>query len=484
MKEKKLSINIIYNFIYTSLNLLFPIITAPYVSRILGADLLGRVNFATVVVNWFILFATFGTTTYGIREISRNKDHDEKIQTTFSELVFINGLFSLITLTVYMVTILNVPRFQDDRLLFIIFGFSILFNILNIDWFFQGIEEYRYITVRNAFVKVISLICIFLFIHQKSDYYFYGIISVLVTGINSLFNYIHSRKLVKLSVKKNFSPTKHLRSLSVFFVQTFLVNIYTNSDQLLAGFFIDDVAVAFLNRTKIIINMCVSISTSISNATLPRVSYYRKKDPDKYNTLIKVILNYIYIFTIPATIGLMFLAENIMFIMGGVTFKNSAILLIIMAPVVCLSPLSTFLQYQVLVSSDKEKVGLFITSLTSVISLMANIIMIPHIGILAAAWIQVVCEFSAVLFRLLYTKKYLSDIHFSLITNECYKYGIASFAMVVPIYLIKSAIHSNLILSFLIIVPVTVITYFATLIILRDSLCVSIVSKIKLKFFK
>ncbi|MGL4694366.1 oligosaccharide flippase family protein [Enterococcus larvae] len=482
MKEKRMASNIIYNFIYTSLNLIFPIITAPYVSRVLGAEYLGRVNFATVVVNWFILFATFGTTTYGIREISRNKDDKEKINSTFSELVFINGLFSVITLVIYLFAVFNVSRFQEDPRIFLIFGLSILFNILNIDWFFQGIEEYKYITFRNAVVKVVSLISIFLFIHQKNDYYLYGAISVFVTGANSIFNYVHSRKLVKLSFSKEFRPFRHIKALSIFFVQTFLVNIYTNFDQLLVGFLISDTSVAFLNRAKILINMCVSISTSISNATLPRISYYRKKNQGKYNGLIKEILNYIYFFTLPTTIGLMCLSENIMFLMGGSTFLDASSLLFVMAPVVLLSPVSTFLQYQVLISSDKEKIGLIITFITSAISLCLNIILIPIIGIIAAAVVQVISELSAVLLRLAYTRKNLKDVEFSLYTTSLFKYFLASIVMSIPILVIKKYVVSSLVLSFVITVPIAVVIYILVLILTKDKICLSVLNAIKNRF--
>lgn len=470
MKEKTLKSNVAYNFIYTSLNLLFPIITAPYVSRILGASLLGRVNFATVVVNWFILFATFGTTTYGIREISRNKNDKVKIASSFSEIVFINALFSLLALFAYVISIFTVGRFQEDPLLFSIFGLNILFNILNIDWFFQGIEEYKYITVRNAIVKIISLISIFVFVRNEGDYYYYGVISVLVMGCNSIFNYVHSRKIVNLDFKNNFAPWKHIRHLSVFFFHTFLVNIYTNFDQLIVGFLIGDTSVAFLNRAKILINMCASISTSVSNATLPRAAYYRKNDREKFSILINKILNYNYIFTLPMTFGVMILSRNIMFIMGGSTFLNASSLLIMMAPVILFSPISNFLQYQVLVSSGKEKAGLIITLLTSLISLVLNISLIPLFGVIVAGIVQSGIECFAVLLRYRYIKKNLIDVNFSLLTRNFFRYLFSSLCMLLFIFVLKEIFELGFVLQFILCVPVGVLVYGLSLYILKDEL--------------
>lgn len=273
MKQKSLFINVIYNFIYTSLNLFYPVIIAPYVSRTLGAENLGKVNFASAVVNWFVLFAVFGTGTYGMREIAKVRDDKKQLSKVFSEIFIINIITSLLATISYLLFIFNVERIKDELPLFLIMSASIILNMLSIDWFFQGIEEYRYITIRNVIIKVISLFFIFLFIQERKHYIIYGLISVLGTSLNGVLNFIYSRKFVDLKFK-SINPFRHLKNLKVFFVHTLVVNLYTNFDQVLLGFLSDTKSVAFMNRSKAIVSISISFANAISNATLSRSSYY------------------------------------------------------------------------------------------------------------------------------------------------------------------------------------------------------------------
>ncbi|OMC63051.1 flippase, partial [Paenibacillus odorifer] len=183
MQKKSLVRNFIYNLIYTGLNLLFPLITAPYVSRVLGATNLGKVNFASTVVNWFVLFAAFGVTTYGVREVAKIKKKGKDLDKLFSEIFIINGVLSIIVTIIYLYVIFNVKEFNSEFSLFLIMSLSIILNMFSIDWFYQGIEEYRYITIRSTVFKVISLICIFLFVKEEGHYVIFGLISILSTSL-------------------------------------------------------------------------------------------------------------------------------------------------------------------------------------------------------------------------------------------------------------------------------------------------------------
>ncbi|WHY66792.1 flippase [Neobacillus sp. SuZ13] len=476
-QQKSLFKNVIFNFLYTGLNLLFPLLTAPYVSRILGASNLGLVNFATAVVNWFILFAVFGTTTYGVREVAKIRDDKNKLNRLFSEIVIINGILSLIVTIVYFLVLFNIEKFYLDLPIYLIMSVSIILNMFAIDWFFQGIEEYRYITIRSAIVKLISLICIFLFVKQAEHYVIYGLISVMATSLSGILNFIYSRKYVRWEWK-NVNPFRHLKSLRVFFLHAFIVNIYTNFDQIMLGFYLDTKAVAFMNRSKMLVMMAMTVSTAVSNATLSRASYYKENSEKKFRSLLSEMPNYIMWITIPISIGCLCLAPNIMYILGGVEFLEAGKLLQVMSITIICSPLSSYLQYQVLVASGKEKVGLYCAIITSGLSLALNIIFIPMIGVIGAGMVQVFVEFSAVGMRYYVAKKRLGYNEITFINKSTITYVIAALIMGFVVSIIRLLI-GNLIISFVVGVVVGTTVYFVVLMILQEKVTLFVLNKIK-----
>lgn len=479
MKQKSLIKNMIYNFIYTGLNLFFPLITAPYVSRTLGASNLGKVNFATNIVNWFVLFAVFGTTTYGVREVSRNRDNKEELNKIFSEIVIINGTLSLIVTAIYFILIFNIEKFSNELPLFLIMSLTIILNMFAIDWFYQGVEEYGYITTRNAIFKIISLICIFLFVKESKHYVIYGLISVLAISLSGILNYIYSRKYVKLQFR-NINPFRHMKYLSIFFVHTLVVSIYTNLDQTMLGFWIDTKSVAFMNRSKTIVSMAVAVSTSISNVTLPRASYYIKNDKKKFRELMSKIPNFILWITVPITIGCICLASNIMYILGGAEFLDAVSILRIVSLTIIFSPLSAYLQSQVLVASGKEKIGLVCAIITSLLSITLNIILIPKIGVLGASIVQVISEVSAVLMRYYVAKKRLGYGEISFINKSVINYIFAAtFMGAIVIYI--SSLIKNPFLSFIISSIIGAGIYFIVLILVKERITKLVVDKAKQK---
>lgn len=479
MRQKSLVKNVIYNFIYTGLNLFFPLITSPYISRTLGASNLGKVNFATSIINWFVLFAVFGTTTYGVREVSKIRDDREKLNKLFSEIVIINGLLSLVVSIIYFFVVFSFDQFRSEIYLFLIMSLSIILNMFAIDWFYQGIEEYRYITIRSAIFKIISLICIFLFVKKSDHYVIYGLISVLAISLSGILNYVYSRRFVKLQFK-DINPLRHIKSLRIFFMQTLIVSVYTNLDQTMLGFFIDTKSVAFMNRSKTVVNMAISASTAITNVTLPRASYYIENDKKKFRQLLGEVPNYILWITIPITVGSICLAPNIMYILGGPEFFEAITLLQIVALTIICSPLSGYLQSQVLVASGKEKIGLTCSIITSCMSLILNIIMIPKIGFIGAGIVQVISEISAVTMRYYVAKKKLGYTEISFINKSSISYIFSAILMGAIVIFINN-IMTNLFLAFIIGAAIGAIVYFAILILLKENVMMIMISKVKQK---
>jgi O-antigen/teichoic acid export membrane protein len=468
MKQKSLIKNTLYNFFYTGMNLMFPIITAPYISRVLGAKNLGKVNFATNIINWFILFAVFGTTAYGIREVAKARDNQNKLNSIFSEIFLINTICSVIVSFIYIIVVFKVDRFHKELPLYLIMALSIILNMLSIDWFYQGIEEYKYITIRSSIFKIISLVAIFLFIKEENNYIYYGLISVLSGGVSGILNFIHSRKFVKLKTK-DLNLIKHIKPLSLFFFYAFLVNIYTNFDQTLLGLLTSDKYVAFMARSKSIIGISVAVTQSITNATLPRISYYQKNDEKLYLRLIRTVPKYVMWITIPSFVGMFILSENIMYLLGGSEFLEASNLLRIVSINIIFIPLVTFMQYQVMIPSGLEKKALNSAILTSVLSVFLNFLLIPLFGFIGAGIAKVVSEAIAFYSKYFMARKLLKSRDIKFVSTSLLKYFIASIIMGVMLIIIK-IIFEDFIIQTILSVIIGFITYISMLIILRDRL--------------
>lgn len=181
-KQKSLKVNFIMNAILTMSSFIFPLITFPYVSRILMPSGVGKVNFATSVINYFSMIAQLGIPTYGIRACARVRDDREKLTITAHELLFINIIMSIISYLGLFIALLVVPRLQSDRTLYIIVSFTIILTTIGMEWLYKALEQYTYITVRSLIFKAISVVAMLLLIHSKSDYVLYGAISIFAAS--------------------------------------------------------------------------------------------------------------------------------------------------------------------------------------------------------------------------------------------------------------------------------------------------------------
>lgn len=477
MKQKSLARNAFFNFLYTGLNIFFPLITAPYISRTLGASNLGKVNFATSIVNWFILFSVFGTASYGIREVARNRDDKNKLSKIFSEIIFINGFLSIVVCVLYIILVINTNRFQEDIVLYIIMSLSIIMNMFSIDWFYQGIEEYRYIIIRGAMLKIFSLIGIFLFVKHKDDYIIYGFISVASISLNGILNYIYSKKYVDLSFN-NIHPERHFKSLFVFFISSLVINLYTNLDQTVLGFLVDTKSVAYMNRSRTVISAAGSIATSISNVTMPRASYYIKNNMGKFNELLSSVPGYILWITIPLTVGVVALAPNIMFILGGEEFLEAARLIQLISIVIVFSPLSGYLQNQILVPTGNERYGLYCAIFSGLISVILNFLLIPRLGYIGSGIAVVITEIVAVSSRLLIVKYKLNYKEINFFSKSTFLFVFASLFMGAIVLIVNNLI-GHFILGFIVSAFIGSATYFSLLKIFHEKNTNMIFKRIK-----
>lgn len=292
-KNKSLTTNAIFNIIYRVLNVIFPLISATYVARVLLPEGVGHVSFAQNIVSYFTMLAALGIPSYGTREISKCRDDQNHTNRVFSELFIINAFSTLICLAVY--TILILTHFTSDLQLYLVCGLLIVFNFINIDWFYQGKEEYAYIAVRSSIIKILSILLLFVFVKDRTDYLNYALITCLATGGNYIFNVFHARKYVRFTLK-NLEFKRHLQPIMYLVICVVAAELYSKVDTTMLGSSCSNQIVGFYTNAQKMTSLVITMATAISAIFLPRISYYFLKDRDKYNECISLGLKIISFF--------------------------------------------------------------------------------------------------------------------------------------------------------------------------------------------
>ena len=262
--------NIFWNSVRVGSNLVFPLVTFPYVSRVLGPDTIGLFNYVTAIAAYFTLFASLGFPIYGVREIANVKDKPEEFGNIVNSIFTANVIATFIVYLAYFVVALLISG--EYLLLYFIIGLSVLMSCISFDWFYQGIEDFRYITVRSLIIKVISIVGLFIFVHDKSDLLAYAILSIVGTCGNNILNLIRINKYVKL----RFSLVdcwKHTRGASTLFLGTIAVSLYTNLNSIMVGALGTMEAVGFFTTGNKVVSLVMTIITAVTSTIIPRMSY-------------------------------------------------------------------------------------------------------------------------------------------------------------------------------------------------------------------
>ena len=393
------------NFILTASNFIFPLITFPYVSRVLGASGTGKVSFAISVVSYFTMVAALGVPTYGIRAAAKVRDDQEKLNRTTQEILIIHLFMMVIVSIVYIMAILFVPRFQSDRTLFLVVGISILLDPLGVNWLYQGLEQYGYIAKRSIFLKFIGVILMFMFIHSPDDYVFYGVTSILASAGSNVLNFINLRKYISLKPVGNYDIKQHLKPILILFAQVVAVNIYTNLDNVMLGFMKTDVDVGLYAAAVKVKTILTSLVTSLVSFLLPRLYYYiMEGKKEEFQGIIKKAYNFVIVIAFPLMLFTIFYAKDCLIFLSGNEFIGATLAMQIIAPTILLIGLSNLLGIQVLTPLNKEKQLVYSVVAGALVDLILNIIFIPKMGAAGASLGTLVAEFVVLTVQILYLK--------------------------------------------------------------------------------
>lgn len=407
MKTNSLKLNFIMNVLLTLSSFLFPMLTFPYVSRILGPEGIGKVSFAQSIISYFTLFAQLGIPSYGIRICAQNRDNKEELSRIVQELTIISLVMTAIVYGVLFVSIELVDRFRNEKMLILISSASILFGSLGMEWMYKGLEQYAYITTRSLAFKVISVILMFALVHAKDDYLIYGSISVFASSVSELLNLINARKYIHLKPCGHYHFSRHLKAVGIFLAMSCATTIYTNLDTVMLGFMTTDADVGYYNAAVKMKIILVSMVTSLGTVLLPRASYYVKNHQSaEFSRVLAKSFRFVAMVSLPAAVYfILFAKQGVLFLSGDAYLAATAPMQLIM-PTIVLIGFSNVTGIQILVPLGGEKYVLYSEIAGAVVDIVINALLIPTMAASGAAIGTTIAEVVVLIVQLYFIKKY------------------------------------------------------------------------------
>ena len=388
--SKSLVMNAVFNAAYKVISVVFPLIVSAYVSRILMPAGVGEVQFAASLASYFVTFAALGLPSYGVREVSRARQRGDLDQ-VFSELFILNAVSSLVCAASYCLMIGLVYGSSESFVLHIVFVSQIALNLFNIDWFYQGLEEFAFIAVRSVAVKLLSIALMFVLIHDSGDTLAYALLLCAGSVGNYIFNIIQLSSHVKLTfhglrIKRHLAPTLYLLAVSA------AADIYGKLNTTLLGIFSTPEATGLYSSGLSCINACLQMLLAATAVFLPRLSLLYTANRADFNKLVSQGLGILIIVGFPLLIGIQFVADDAVVLLFGEAFAPSGNVVRILSLLLLVKGIGDLMCYQVMLAAGKERLFLPSRILGSIVNLAFGIPLISHFGQNGAAIASVASE--------------------------------------------------------------------------------------------
>lgn len=406
--DKALGFNALLNGIKQCCSIIFPLITFPYISRILGSEGYGKYSFSYSVTSYFILLATLGIYTYAIREGAKVRDRQKDIDRFCSQIFSINVCSAVISLTLLIFMIFFFPKFTEYRAYIFIQCTAIVMGVIGADWINGIFEDYLYITIRYIVIQCVCLLAMFIFVKRSEDIIQYCVISVLATNGGNLINIFYVRRYAKIRFTFNMDLKRHLLPLLILFVNSIAITIYVNSDITMLGFFESDKQVGVYSFASKIYNLLKQLINAIIVVSIPRIAYVIKNKPDEYRRLINNIFSMINILLFPIIVAMFFLSDSMITIAGGEQYISGGLVLKILSIATLFAIYASLFTNCVLIVNMQEKFCLKATIISAIVNVGLNIVLIPWLGMIGAAITTVLAEFVNFVLQLYFSKHFFN----------------------------------------------------------------------------
>ena len=392
MKNKSIKLNAVLNVMKTVFSLIFPLITFPYVTRVLQVEAMGKYDFSSSIVSYFALLAALGINTYAIREGARYRNNPEKMTQFASEIFSINIYSTIFAYLLLFASLIWVNKLKNYSAVILILSVELFLVTISVTWIYNIYEDFGYITLITFCMQFVSLALMFLLVHNSGDLNKYAAISVISANGSGIFMFIHSRKYVKCHFVKK-PPLSHLKPILIVFSTALAATIYISSDTTILGWLVDDYHVGIYGTAAKIYKIIKQVLNAIVAVVIPRFAYYiGTGEEDRVVEFGKKLIDYMIVICLPAMVGLFCMSKPIVEQFAGASYAESYAPLQLLSIALVFAVFANFFANCVLVAYKKEKIVMYATILSAVVNVVLNFILVPFYQEKAAAFTTIVAE--------------------------------------------------------------------------------------------
>lgn len=475
--KKSIAKNYFYNLSYQILVMLLPLITTPYISRVLGANSIGIYSYTLSISAFFILFGSLGVALYGQMQVAYCQKDNQKRSYIFWEIIILRVITMSIALIIYYLTFATGNN--DYTIYYKILILEIIGNLIDISWFFQGLEEFKKTVVRNTIVKLISIILIFTLVKTKNDLpiYFYIYVFSILIGNLSLWFYL-PKHIEKINIKK-LRIKRHIKPTISFFIPQIAIQVYTILDKTMLGTIILDKAeVGYYEQAQKIVKMLLQVLSSFSTVMMPRVaSTFSLGDKSKIKKYIYDSINFVYLVSFPMIFGIFTIIDKFVPIFFGPGYSKVALIIKVICPIILFMGMSNVTGSQYLLATKKQNEYTISVIIGAITNFILNILLIKKYGAIGASIGSIIAELNVILIQLFLIRK---KFDIKKIISMSKNYFFASLIMFSVCYVMNNLLNDN-ILSIVVQIFVGAIIYSIILFLLKDQLLLKVIDKIKRK---
>lgn len=441
-KERSLLKNSFYNLLGKGFNIVYPLIIAAYLSRIFGANGVGRINFAINIVTYFTLAASLGVPNYAIRVIAKFRDSYDRTSKSFSEIASIIFLSSAVVTILYYAFVLVVYAGNAEELgIAMALGLMVASNVTNYDWLFEAEEDFRYLAIRSIFIKTVFIVLIFVLVHSQEDMLLYAFLYAGISVVNSMCNALTFRKYA--SFKFSLEDTgQHMGPILVLFSAAIATDVYILLDSTMLGIMAPPEHLGYYSNSSRLVRASFGVIAAATGVFNPRLNYlYNTADRDTFKSQLQLYCHSALFLAVPASVGMFLLAPQAIVTLFGDDFVSGIPTLRILAFLIPIFSIATVFGHVCLIIYQKEKTLLCATIAGSVINFSLNLVFIPwllHNGVAIASVISEI-----VVTGIMVTGS-LRVVKVDLLDSSLAKTVVASLLMIPPVLGCSLLIHNAL----------------------------------------
>lgn len=452
--------NYLYNLSYQILTIILPIITVPYVTRIFTSEALGNYVFYNSIVSYFSLFAMLGIGVYGTKQIAAASD----VSSTFWSIYVIQLIASILAMAVYVIAIFSIP--QMGGIIPLIVGITLFAKMIDISWLFSGKEDFKKITIRNIVVRLIGVISIFTFVKSSDDLYLYVFLIVIFDFLGQLVMWVPAKKFIKRPSFNTKIMKKNLHPIVLLFLPQVAISLYVVLDRTLLGLLGSYSDVGIYEQGQKLISILLKVVSSLGVVMLPRVANLLSERRDKEaQNMVKFSFILYNLIIFPMMFGLVAVNEVFIKLFLGKNFQDVKYVLYVIVFNIMFIGWTNILGYQVLVVRNKNKEFMLSTTIPAIVSVAANIAVIPFFGYIGASITSVVVEILVFAIQWYYSRNIINKN--LLFNKDLVKIILSSLVMFGAVMLCKMTLGFDGIVGLVIYLAVGGISYLGMLFLLK-----------------